>query len=101
VQQSEITKLIIECLQGVHAEDGIPAADVSMGPDTVLLGKSAVLDSLGLVRLVLEVEQRIADTFDWSVSLADERAMSQHRSPFRTVGSLAEYITTLAGEAGK
>ena len=100
MQQSEIANLIIQCLQGVQEEDGAPV-DASIGPETVLLGKSAVLDSLGLVRLVLEVEQRIAEKFDWSVTLADERAMSQHRSPFRTVSTLAEYITMLASEAGK
>jgi acyl carrier protein len=66
--------------------------------DTVLLGGGATLDSLGLVSLVISVEQAIEDEFGINISLADERAMSQTRSPYRTVGSLAEYTTRLIME---
>jgi hypothetical protein len=33
----------------------------------------------------------VREQFGGSLVLADERAMSQTRSPFRTVGSLADY----------
>jgi len=60
-------------------------------PDTVLFGASAALDSLGLVTLVLGYEGRLFDTYGAEISLASEEAMSRRRSPFRTVGTLAEY----------
>lgn len=62
-----------------------------LGPDTHLFGRSGVFDSLGLVSLIVGVEEAIADRYGVSVSLADERAMSQASSPFRTIRSLAEY----------
>jgi len=100
MQNAELTRLIVDCLQEVLAELGAELPEgTTPGPDTALLGRGAVLDSLGLVRLVLEVEERVQDAFDVSVSLADERAMSQQRSPFRSVASLAEYIDALAQEA--
>jgi hypothetical protein len=41
----------------------------------------------------------VAEETGQSVSLMDDRAMSQTRSPFRTVGSLAEYVTELTRES--
>ena len=59
---------------------------------TVLFGKDGKLDSLGLVTLLVIIEQNIEDEFDVSITIADERAMSQKHSPFRTIGTLADYI---------
>ena len=66
--------------------------------DTVLFGKNGKLDSLGLVRLVVALEQNIEDEFDISITIADERAMSQKHNPFRTIGALATYIDILLKE---
>ena len=66
--------------------------------NTVLFGEGGKLDSLGLINLVVAVEQNIEDEFDVTITLADERAMSQEKSPFRTVGSLADYIELLLEE---
>jgi len=41
------------------------------------------------------VEQTIEDKYGASISLADEKALSQRNSPYRTVGSLAEYASRL------
>lgn len=66
--------------------------------DAVLFGQSAKLDSLGLVNLIVTTEQKIEEEFNIAVTLADERAMSQKNSPFRTIGTLAEYIFLLIEE---
>ena len=66
--------------------------------NTVLFGEGGKLDSLGLINLVVAVEQNIEDEFDVTITLADERAMSQEKSPFRTVGTLTDYIEILLGE---
>ena len=66
--------------------------------ETRLFGGNSILDSLGLINLIVAVEQNIEDEFDISLTLADERAMSQRHSPFRTVGSLVDYISMLFEE---
>ena len=66
--------------------------------NTVLFGEDGKLDSLGLINLVVAVEQNIEDEFDVTITLADERAMSQETSPFRTVETLTDYIEMLLGE---
>ena len=65
---------------------------------TVLFGKDGKLDSLGLVTLLVIIEQNIEDGFDVSITIADERAMSQKHSPFRTVGALVDYIEMILKE---
>ncbi len=74
-------------------------AQVPDSPETVLLGVGGAVDSLGLVRLILEVEREVEQTSGRSVSLTDERAMSQRNSPFRDVGALAAYIVSVVNEA--
>ena len=69
-------------------------------PSTVLLGPGGAVDSLGLVRLVLAVERQVEDDFGVAVSLTDERAMSQRNSPFRSVGSLSDYLVECLNHAG-
>ena len=69
-------------------------------PDTVLFGRSSKLDSLGLVTLVVAIEQKIQEDFGVTLTIADEKAFSQKSSPFRTVGTLAEYVTSLLKEKG-
>ena len=87
-------KLVVQAVQDLIQATGQKAA----GPitaQTPLLGAGRVVDSIGLVTLVVDVENRVADQLGRSVSLMDDRAMSQSKSPFRSVGSLAEYLQTL------
>ena len=39
----------------------------------------------------IEVEQAVEDELGVRISLADEKALSQRNSPYRTVKALAEY----------
>ena len=66
--------------------------------DTVLFGKSGKLDSLGLVNLIVAVEQKIEEEFEVSVNLANEKAISQKNSPFKTIATLASYTCKLVEE---
>jgi acyl carrier protein len=64
-------------------------------PETRLLGPQSVLGSMDLVSLILTIEREIEDTFGVTLTLADERALSMKASPFRSIQSLADYITLL------
>ncbi len=61
-------------------------------PDVALIGTDARLDSLGLVNLIVLVEEKVQQRFGVGITLVDERAMSQSRSPFRTLGSLTDFV---------
>lgn len=86
----DLVALIVGALQEQNGgrEIKIPA---ELGRETPLFGRDGVLDSMGMVVLVVALEQAIEDEYGVSVSLADERALSERKSPFRTIGALAEY----------
>lgn len=65
---------------------------------TILMGAEGLLDSIDLVNLVISLEQYIEDSHNITITIADEKAMSQKRSPFRTIGSLAKYVELLINE---
>lgn len=88
----EIVSLVIETAREL-GEDEIGISE-DLTENTVLFGKDGVLDSMGLVTLIIAVEQAIEDKFDQSVGLADEKAMSQARSPYRSVETLSQYAAS-------
>ena len=74
--------------------------DEAISAQTVLFGSAGLLDSIGLVSVIVELEQKLSDRAGRAVSLMDDRALSQARSPFRTVQSLADYAGARVAEGG-
>ena len=71
---------------------------VDISNQSVLYGGASNLDSLGLVNLVVSIEQKVEDEFGMNISLADDRAMSLNNSPYRSIISMADYIESLMPE---
>ncbi len=95
--RQKMIDLIIETASEL-GEDEIGISE-KMTDETVLFGRDGVLDSMGLVTLIIAVEQEIEEKFDRTAGLADEKAMSQERSPYRSVSSLADYaVSQLQGD---
>ena len=94
----DLLKLINSCVRetAVDRDVQIPS---DFGPETPLFGRNGVFDSMGLVSLVVAVEEAIADELGVEITLADQRAMSEKKSPFLSVRTLAEYATRLIDEA--
>jgi acyl carrier protein len=75
-----------------------PGKSISNDPSTLLYGIDARLDSLDLVTLIILTEQKVQDKTGKSITLANEKALSMRSSPFRSVGSLREYVMSLLQE---
>ena len=86
----ELKKLIIELAVELSDQEEIELVG-ELTEDTELFGPNGVLDSMGLGSLVVAVEQAVEENYDVRISLADEKALSQHHSPYRTMATLAEY----------
>lgn len=99
MERKELMDMIVSSLWEVLEEKGEQDkySREELTGETALIGKRAFIDSMGLVSLIINLESKLAEDGK-VVTLADERAMSQSKSPFRTVGSLAEYISVLLGE---
>jgi acyl carrier protein len=94
--RARIVDLITGGVRTLLSERGHPVPD-DLGESTRLIGEQ-VLSSLELVSVIVMVEEALQDEHDISVTIADERAMSRSRSPFRTVGALADYVCELVAE---
>lgn len=95
--QERVENLIIESLKELNEELENEALN-NPTKETKLYGIDGVLDSLALVTLITDLEEKISDKFDKEITLADEKAMSQRNSPFRSVESLTNYISKLLEE---
>ena len=71
---------------------------VGKSPETSLFGRASDLDSLGLINLVVAIEENVERTLHLPITLVDDRALSAAVSPFATVESLTNYIERLIGE---
>lgn len=96
VNRETLIALVLESLADVLRLK-TAQVEVPLGEDTPLLGRGAVIDSLGLVTLIVEIEQRLEERHRIVVTLADERAMSYRHSPFRTVGTLSDHVLRFIG----
>ena len=92
----KILDLVIRTTEMICEEHDIEVTG-DINENTPLFGE--ILDSMGIVFLVTDLETLISDELDVYISLADERAMSQRTSPFRTVKTLAKYAQALVEEA--
>ena len=72
---------------------------IELNEEIILFGRNSVLDSLGLVTVIIDIEGKLEGKFGTCIVLADEKAMSQKYSPFRTVELLADYIVMLIEES--
>lgn len=97
INQEGIEKVLYLAVDELN-EELPPESKLEKKAETVLYGENSKLDSLGLVKLLVATEQMLEEEFDLSITLADDRAMSQSQSPFRTIGSLAGYIVQLVEE---
>lgn len=71
------------------------------GEATALYGARGQLDSMGLVSIIVDVEQGIERELGISLTLVSDAAMSARRSPFATIGSMADYVLALCSEVSR
>jgi len=66
--------------------------DEVVNSETALTGKDSILDSLGLVSLLIDIEEGLIEMLDIPVQIIDEKALSEKNSPFRTIGTLKIFL---------
>lgn len=98
MDKNRIVEIVVRAIETTNlGRSGDQRLEAS--PTAVLFGAPSPLDSLGLVGLLIDIEEAFQRE-GHAIVLSDERAMSQRRSPFRDVPSLAAYIEQLISGGG-
>ncbi len=63
--------------------------------DTIFLGESGNLDSLGLVSLVVAIEMEIDEEFGFMLTISEDEIIFQKTGPFYSFETLARYICSI------
>jgi len=83
----QIMEVIAATLREVDPNlGGIPA-------DAVLFGPNAVVDSVGFVNFLVNLEQALDQRVDLASVFMEQSEVDPADSPFRSVASLADWIT--------
>lgn len=95
VSRDQILAVVYRCVEQLGEELELERL---RNPDeeTALMGEKSGVDSIALVSLIVEIETRLSEDLGLDLVLADDRAMSSLRSPFRRIGALADYVQGLA-----
>jgi acyl carrier protein len=91
--RNEVLGIVTAAVREAAQADGLELP-ASIDETTRLFGEGGLLDSMALVSLVIAVEQQIGERFNCGVALADEKALSQRSSPYRTIATLVDYALT-------
>ena len=90
-------EIILECLNQYFSDE----LDMNFDKndlETRLFGGGGPIDSMGLVVLLVEIEEAIEEKFDIEITIASEKAMSRRTSPFISVKYLIEFINELIND---
>ena len=97
VSEQAVMDKVYAVIDGINAHSS-GKKKLEKSPDYQLYGDGGNLDSMDLVSFIVDIEQNITVEFGRSVSLANEKSLSQTNSPFRTIGTLIQYVTKLLNE---
>ena len=91
INKHAVEMIICQCLASLREDLKLDPLGET-GASTPLLGNGSDLDSMAVVHLIADLESRLEEAFNKNWILADERALSRSRSPFRTIGDLSAFI---------
>ena len=91
---NQIKEIVTNAIREYCELNNVEVAELN--EHTPLIGRESILDSIGLVNVIVDIETAFLDE-DIEVSLTSDAAMSARISPFRTIGALSHFIARQIG----
>ncbi|MDH3222617.1 MAG: hypothetical protein OEO23_02795 [Gemmatimonadota bacterium] len=97
MERHDLLRLVRDTLDDYASmmPDGPPD---TLDESTALFGPGGLFDSIGLVTFLADLEEQVNDEADAGISVADERALSAEKSPFRSIASLVDHLAARLNE---
>ena len=93
LEKEQILKIIYKAIEDFNEEND-EQLQLEKSDNTILMGKNSQIDSLGFVNLISSIEDYIEEETDVVVTLVNEQTITLEPSPFRTVGTLIDHISS-------
>jgi hypothetical protein len=87
-----IGKLIDETIDEINACTS-PERRIGKLPQTVIVGKSSTLDSLGVINFLTALEDKVASSTGRSISLMNENTLTDGDGPLKTIAMIERFIS--------
>ncbi|MBJ6984064.1 hypothetical protein [Luteimonas sp. MC1750] len=86
-----VLAVLRQSIDAINAQ--LPAARrLGTSPDQALVGAGSGVESLTLMGLVVDIEDRLMDAFDLELPLADMLGLPLEHNPFRSLDALASEL---------
>jgi len=95
MERDEALRILYETIDVVNQQLP-PARRLRKAPDTVIVGASGSLDSLGLVNFIVTLEEKAGEALGAPVQLLDEAMLVDQAGPLRSVDTLTSYLAAMA-----
>ena len=92
-----IQELIMDNLKSI-IEENYDDINVELKLETEIFGETAIIDSLGLVDLIVALEEHLMDEYDIDIIVVDESSIIDVDSPFKSIRSLSNLIFSRINE---
>lgn len=94
MDREKIKDIVYKAIDKIN--EGLPESQrLPKLPETCLFGDQGLLDSLGLVNLIVGLEKTLSKETGVFIALAQKRSLKNSINPFSTIGSLIDHIDLL------
>ncbi len=98
LSEQQVISVMQECLDGLARSD-ILESKINLTEDTVLLGNGAVLDSVGFVTFISDMEERLSSKCAKDVYFVlDDIQEFNINQPYLAVSTMARYAKKLVSD---
>jgi len=84
-------EIIFSAIKEVNKQQP-PEYQLNLDKNEFLISDKSSLDSLGLITLLINIEEKISKKFKINLNLLDEELISEKNTPFETLASLAAWL---------
>lgn len=91
LEADQISEMIITFLNKSRKLLNVPE-NTDLGKETALFGTDGILDSIGLIHLIVFLEKNLKAQGHPKITLVSSKTMSAKSSPFQNIHSLSLFI---------
>ena len=91
IDTKTLEKISFKCIEELNCQLP-PESRLQKSLDAILVGEGGVLDSLGLITLIVSLEEALEEEIGAHTALLEEEFLVDSNGPFCTLGSLIDWV---------